>query len=624
MKVRAIRTGVTNSNIERNEAIGNIVSEEITTVIQKGLLPTRYKLSFATSEGETEEFESIKRIDSTFGIIDDIINGSGQFEEAYGGPLYQAVVNGKGDDLTGWITNAQISTNGEYFICDTSSALTFDRLVDIPSGDLYVELDGFRDNDDGSELIIQFYNDTTLIASFNINTANGLKTSVSKVKGIVNLSQNVNNIKIERNPVGTNVNIKNIKFLPLTNTPYANYTAQQLADMQLSYFEGKLDVKDIEVESVGANLFNKETVDRNKYLNFNGTNLPSSVFNGVSGLISITGDNITISGLTFVQLDGATGLAYYDVNETFISWIAYGSGTTGNGVYSIPSNAYYVKITVNLQDEDTAMLNEGTTAKPYAPYNNDSFQIPVGISAGKSQDRAFRSLSNYFLERKNKEDLSLFKLSNDFVQVDGAVGISTFKVNLQDELKYKVPLSNDDITNIELHIDIITKKDYYVASPLNDLLSQAIPYRIAISIDGDIYVTVPDTFVNVGSWILYIDNALEVSLRFEKEEATIETTVAEPVYGAGDNNFVYDKEAVATLLNTRLKTFKGEVRRNTDFGLPNFKNLDKDDLDIEIANIILSTAGVEEIKLFESSLNNRNYTARIIVVSNYGELEVTL
>lgn len=97
---------------------------------------------------------------------------------------------------------------------------------------------------------------------------------------------------------------------------------------------------------------------------------------------------------------------------------------------------------------------------------------------------------------------------------------------------------------------------------------------------------------------------------------------SDPVYGAGDNNFVEGAEAVATLLNTRLKTFQGEVKRNVDFGIPTFKGLDKEDLDIEIGEIILETSGVESIKTFESELKGRDYSATIVVESNFGELEV--
>ena len=97
---------------------------------------------------------------------------------------------------------------------------------------------------------------------------------------------------------------------------------------------------------------------------------------------------------------------------------------------------------------------------------------------------------------------------------------------------------------------------------------------------------------------------------------------SDPVYGAGDNNFVEGAEAVATLLNTRLKTFQGEVKRNIDFGIPDFKGLDKDDLDIEIGEIILTTAGVQEIIQFESSVSQRKYQATIVVFSDFGEVSV--
>lgn len=101
----------------------------------------------------------------------------------------------------------------------------------------------------------------------------------------------------------------------------------------------------------------------------------------------------------------------------------------------------------------------------------------------------------------------------------------------------------------------------------------------------------------------------------------------DPVYGAGDNNFVFDNEAVATLLNTRLLTFKGEIQRNIDFGIPtleDWKSLDQDDLDIEIADVVLETAGVKEITSFVSTLVGTDYSASINVKTDFGELEVRI
>lgn len=99
---------------------------------------------------------------------------------------------------------------------------------------------------------------------------------------------------------------------------------------------------------------------------------------------------------------------------------------------------------------------------------------------------------------------------------------------------------------------------------------------------------------------------------------------SDPTYGTGNNNFIYDAEAVTELLNTRLSTFKGEVKRNVNFGIPNMKGLDKEDLDIEIGDIIISTAGVLRISKFESTLIDRKYTASITVISEFGALEVQI
>lgn len=234
------------------------------------------------------------------------------------------------------------------------------------------------------------------------------------------------------------------------------------------------------------------------------------------------------------------------------------------------------------------------------------------------------NLSDEIIEQNNNR---IVIQRNNKVAVIESINITNFNDSLYTNLEFVdlIKPSDSKANGTTAGTDVLVDIDGYITKfpPLSDDSSW---YNVVShNFSGSRF----RIFVEKGTWgdLATAQSDLEgttfryVLADLERFEEIIN---AEPVYGAGNNNFVYDKEAVATLLNTRLKTFKGEVKRNTDFGLPNFKNLDKDDLDIEIADIILTTAGVVSIKSFTSSLNNRDYNASIIVISDYGELEVTL
>ena len=247
------------------------------------------------------------------------------------------------------------------------------------------------------------------------------------------------------------------------------------------------------------------------------------------------------------------------------------------------------------------------------------------LVAGESADELLSSDNiKVVIQRNNARDY------NDVLQ-DASYGgpfnalTNTHVFNVSSatlNLGYKNSIDNNSLVNATVKIDNTT----FINTTHNLNGSTDAENRFSISSTGEFKFRVnKTTYPDTAAFEAYLQ-ANDVLFEFELADAFKyqETVYAEPVYGAGDNDFVIDKEAVATLLKTRLTTFKGEVKRDVDFGLPDFKGLDKEDLDVEIGDIIITTTGVEEIILFESNLIDRKYSATIIVKSDYGELEVTI
>ena len=81
--------------------------------------------------------------------------------------------------------------------------------------------------------------------------------------------------------------------------------------------------------------------------------------------------------------------------------------------------------------------------------------------------------------------------------------------------------------------------------------------------------------------------------------------------------FVYDSEVIKNNVVARCKVLRGELPYNSTLGIP--IGLDKDELDLTLKNIALSTYGVSAIKKFNSNIKLKKYSADIILETNYNE-----
>jgi hypothetical protein len=103
-------------------------------------------------------------------------------------------------------------------------------------------------------------------------------------------------------------------------------------------------------------------------------------------------------------------------------------------------------------------------------------------------------------------------------------------------------------------------------------------------------------------------------------------------YTFGKNRFEKKREAVAQAIKTRMYLLLGEWWENTDDGLPLFEQIlgvfaDDERLravDLIISERIAGTTGVTRLIGYESSFENRVYSATCVVDTIFGETSLTL
>lgn len=95
-------------------------------------------------------------------------------------------------------------------------------------------------------------------------------------------------------------------------------------------------------------------------------------------------------------------------------------------------------------------------------------------------------------------------------------------------------------------------------------------------------------------------------------------------YTLGQNKMKQGKEAVAQAIKTRLDLLYGQWWENTEDGLPLFEKIlgaygdNREMIDMLIAERIAETKDVKEIKSYESTFQNRVYSANCVVETVYG------
>ena len=105
------------------------------------------------------------------------------------------------------------------------------------------------------------------------------------------------------------------------------------------------------------NLFNKQTVTLNKFVNMN-----NGLIQDMDNMVASDYIEVTPSE-SYLNVGTNEQLAFYDKNKSYISGLV--SGLNG---FTVPSQAKYIRITMKNSEIDGVMVLKGTSQKPYESY----------------------------------------------------------------------------------------------------------------------------------------------------------------------------------------------------------------------------------------------------------------
>lgn len=189
---------------------------------------------------------------------------------------------------------------------------------------------------------------------------NWLTTSIDTGNGVLlTHNDNVGNASFKIEIYGGTV-CDNLKFYPMLRS------ASITDDTYVPY--GLLRIK-----THGKNLLDLEAVTKNSTFDASGLINTSSV-SSITDFILVSGkENVTISNAindTFTRI-----ACYYDVNKSFISSEEYSSK---KHTFTVPSNAYYMRIAVGVNIENI-QLEIGVEATEYQPYQSSEITLSEPI-----------------------------------------------------------------------------------------------------------------------------------------------------------------------------------------------------------------------------------------------------
>ena len=203
------------------------------------------------------------------------------------------------------------------------------------------------------------------------------------------------------------------------------YQATQIADESINY-------KKTNFLTLGTNLFNKNTVIKGKYVDYNTGELQNNESNCAS-------DYIIVDGLTHIISNYSNQCAFYDYNYQFISGY-------NNYESDVPSNAYYLRITIPNSDNilNKYQLNSGDTLLPYENYKYKLDDLNIEKSQINFNDKIDKDETNFVEHSNNILDFNKIKYGvfinyNNGLENENANFVSTdyIKIN-QNESKMTI------------------------------------------------------------------------------------------------------------------------------------------------------------------------------------------
>ena len=130
------------------------------------------------------------------------------------------------------------------------------------------------------------------------------------------------------------------------------------------------------VTRTGKNLLDASACIVGRYITSRGEIKATSGWSASDYIPVKSGETYTLSNY---NPDGtAANHAFYCVDKSFLSRIP----AAGNNTFTVPSGAYYVRVSIKTENLTGAQLELGTTATAYEPYQGDTYAVTFPAEAG--------------------------------------------------------------------------------------------------------------------------------------------------------------------------------------------------------------------------------------------------
>lgn len=199
---------------------------------------------------------------------------------------------------------------------------------------------------------------------------------------------------------------------------------------------------EIDIFTIGKNLFNKDAVINGKYISVDNGTVANNEASSTSEYIEISPDTTYI-----ISCNSPTNIRYalYDHNKTFIS------GLKSSDAFTTPSTAAYIRISMLTVSLNTAQLEEGSTATSYEPY----YKVieTKYIWSPELENEVENVVSPAY------QQIDYLKNGIDYIALDyypgfiGGTGDITVPTANKELYTNKVPVTEGDTINISLNYD---------------------------------------------------------------------------------------------------------------------------------------------------------------------------
>lgn len=490
----------------------------------------RDNIKLAIKNGTTELFAEektlfVEHLDST------PIDSPGDYRNIKGLTINQEILNGDfSNGTTNWIelqstnsvTNNILSNTGN----GTQDVATVRQspISNVLTGEkIFVYCRARVTNPDALTLLFRIINPTAV----NVQTINTpIQNQWYEMYGtVITISDDILGIDIRHSYVDSSTQNGKIMEVDgnygvfginMTELGIELYSDEKMLDLvRQGYFEGLTSVsKDTTVTAFGTNLIDKTGVTTGVKIDNTTGNESASIGDNATEFIRLkNGENYVLSGLTNTTPSGA----YYDSQQNYIS------GFTSYASLTIPTNAYYIRLTIDDLDLDTTQLEKGTVATTYIPHQNQvvtfNFQDDLRSVYGESLIQDNANLGQ--VERNVGYDFNnSVQNASSWTITATLTNTHLFNIDLYSILGYAIPLNNDTKAKILSKIGNITLNTVTA----NNNATNDIEYQISInSLNNNLSIRMnKTTYPDSASFETYLQ-ANDVTFQYELETPTQDT-----------------------------------------------------------------------------------------------------